>query len=206
LRKQGGGIISKRVDAPGDRGLWLKTKCLNHEEFIVVGFIDPEGSRPYFGALLLGYYGDDGRLLFAKVWYSLANFAIRTFHGNRAEVARALPLEGPGRPNIAEGSGTLAVNATHPSGTSANAPTGASVREPEHELLHWQEGDEAGRQRLSVRIIAGLASRDTEKLTLPRRDQCGHALAGRRGGRWRHTLACVGFRLASNISREKRAS
>jgi DNA ligase D-like protein (predicted ligase) len=62
------GIISKRVDAPyvpGNRGLWRKTKCLNREEFVIVGYSEPEGSRPYFGALLLGYYDDDGRLLYA---------------------------------------------------------------------------------------------------------------------------------------------
>src|SRR5690348_9672 len=52
------GVVSKRADAPyvpGDRGLWLKTKCLNCEEFIVVGWTDPEGSRPYVGAVLLGH-------------------------------------------------------------------------------------------------------------------------------------------------------
>ena len=35
------GIVSKRVDAPyapGNRGLWLKIKCLNREEFVVVGW------------------------------------------------------------------------------------------------------------------------------------------------------------------------
>src|SRR3954447_25195473 len=35
------GIVSKRADAPyapGNRGLWLKTKCLNREEFVVVGW------------------------------------------------------------------------------------------------------------------------------------------------------------------------
>jgi bifunctional non-homologous end joining protein LigD len=41
------GIVSKRVDAPyrpGDRsGAWLKAKCLNREEFIVVAWTDPEG-------------------------------------------------------------------------------------------------------------------------------------------------------------------
>ena len=40
------GIVSKRADAPyvpGDRGLWVKTKCLNREEFVVVGWTDPEG-------------------------------------------------------------------------------------------------------------------------------------------------------------------
>jgi bifunctional non-homologous end joining protein LigD len=62
------GIISKRVDAPyvpGNRGLWRKSKCLNREEFVVIGYSEPEGSRPHFGALLLGYYDDDGRLVYA---------------------------------------------------------------------------------------------------------------------------------------------
>jgi ATP-dependent DNA ligase len=48
------GIISKRVDAPyvpGNRGLWRKSKCLNREEFVIVGYSDPEGSRSQFGAL-----------------------------------------------------------------------------------------------------------------------------------------------------------
>ena len=62
------GIISKRAEAPyapGNRGLWLKVKCLNREEFVVVGWTDPEGARPFIGALLLGYYDPDGRLIYA---------------------------------------------------------------------------------------------------------------------------------------------
>jgi bifunctional non-homologous end joining protein LigD len=42
-----------------DRRSWLKTKCLNREEFVVVGWSDPEGSRHRIGALLLGYYTPD---------------------------------------------------------------------------------------------------------------------------------------------------
>jgi bifunctional non-homologous end joining protein LigD len=62
------GVISKRADrpyAPGDRGIWVKSKCLNREEFVVVGWTDPEGSRQHIGALLLGYYTEDGRLHYA---------------------------------------------------------------------------------------------------------------------------------------------
>jgi DNA ligase D-like protein (predicted ligase) len=62
------GIISKRADAPyapGNRGLWVKVKCLNREEFVVVGWTDPEVSRPRLGALLLAYYTPDGRLVYA---------------------------------------------------------------------------------------------------------------------------------------------
>ena len=57
------GVVSKTIDAPyapGNRGLWRKAKSLNQQEFVVVGWSDPEGSRPYLGALLLGYYTDDG--------------------------------------------------------------------------------------------------------------------------------------------------
>jgi bifunctional non-homologous end joining protein LigD len=43
----------------------VKSKCLNREEFVVVGWTDPEGSRAHIGALLLGYYTDDGRLHYA---------------------------------------------------------------------------------------------------------------------------------------------
>src|SRR5436190_20416519 len=59
------GIVSKRVTAryEPDRRTWLKTKCLNREEFVVVGWSDPEGSRHRLGSLLLGYYTPEGRLV-----------------------------------------------------------------------------------------------------------------------------------------------
>src|SRR5258707_4613696 len=62
------GIVSKRADAPyapGNRGLWVKVKCLHREEFVVVGWTDPEGSRRWLGELLLAYYDPDGRLVYA---------------------------------------------------------------------------------------------------------------------------------------------
>jgi ATP-dependent DNA ligase len=62
------GIVSKRIDAPytpGNRGLWRKVKCFNREEFVVVGWTEPEGRRPYLGTLLLAYYDPNGRLVYA---------------------------------------------------------------------------------------------------------------------------------------------
>jgi ATP-dependent DNA ligase len=62
------GVVSKTIDAPyapGNRGLWRKAKALNRQEFVVVGWSDPEGSRPHLGALLLGYFTDDGKLIYA---------------------------------------------------------------------------------------------------------------------------------------------
>jgi bifunctional non-homologous end joining protein LigD len=62
------GIVSKQIDKPyepGNRGIWVKTKLLNRQEFVVVGWTDPEGFRSSLGSLLLGYYTDDGRLIYA---------------------------------------------------------------------------------------------------------------------------------------------
>jgi len=61
------GIVSKRITGryEPDRRTWLKIKCLNREEFVVVGWSDPEGSRHRIGALLLGYYTPDHKLVYA---------------------------------------------------------------------------------------------------------------------------------------------
>ncbi len=62
------GVVSKRLDRPylpGDRGAWVKSKRLNRAEFVIVGWSDPEGARHAIGALLLGYYEPNGRLLYA---------------------------------------------------------------------------------------------------------------------------------------------
>jgi bifunctional non-homologous end joining protein LigD len=62
------GIISKRRDKPylpGRGPTWQKTKCLLRQELVIGGFTDPEGSRTGIGALLVGYYGADGKLVYA---------------------------------------------------------------------------------------------------------------------------------------------
>jgi len=62
------GLIAKRADAAYRAGRsrdWLKFKCENNSEFVVGGYTDPQGSRKGFGALLLGYYDSEGRLVYA---------------------------------------------------------------------------------------------------------------------------------------------
>ena len=51
------GIVSKRKDSPYRSGRgkdWQKSKPSARQEFVIVGYTDPAGSRPYLGALLLG--------------------------------------------------------------------------------------------------------------------------------------------------------
>jgi ATP-dependent DNA ligase len=99
------GIVSKRVDAPyrpGDRGLWRKTKCINEDEFVVVGFTNPEGRRPYLGALLLGYYTPDGKLIYAgRAGTGMDEAELKRLHGKLKplEVGKMTVTEPPPRTN-----------------------------------------------------------------------------------------------------------
>jgi bifunctional non-homologous end joining protein LigD len=61
------GIIAKRSDSPyraGRSSDWLKIRTRRTDDFVVVGFTSPKGSRPGFGALFLGQYLD-GQLIYA---------------------------------------------------------------------------------------------------------------------------------------------
>jgi bifunctional non-homologous end joining protein LigD len=63
------GVIAKRSDSryvPGARSReWLKLKLQHRSEFVVGGYTDPRLSRPYIGALLLGYFDGKGALHYA---------------------------------------------------------------------------------------------------------------------------------------------
>ena len=61
------GIVAKKADAPyrgGRSSAWLKIRAERTDDFVVVGFSRPKGSRAGFGALHLGVY-DRGALVYA---------------------------------------------------------------------------------------------------------------------------------------------
>ena len=62
------GVIAKRTTStytPGSRSRdWLKLKLQYRAEFVVGGYTDPRKTRQYIGALLLGYYDREGRLVY----------------------------------------------------------------------------------------------------------------------------------------------
>jgi DNA ligase D-like protein (predicted ligase) len=62
------GLIAKRIDSQyaGKRSRdWLKFKCIMQQELVIAGYTAPQGSRAYFGALLVGYYNKKGDLIYA---------------------------------------------------------------------------------------------------------------------------------------------
>jgi bifunctional non-homologous end joining protein LigD len=54
------GLIGKRsgsrYEAGKRTGAWIKVKLHLEQEFVIGGYTQPEGSRKYFGALLVGFY------------------------------------------------------------------------------------------------------------------------------------------------------
>jgi bifunctional non-homologous end joining protein LigD len=61
------GIISKRADRPyrsGRNDEWLKSKCIQTDEFVIVGYMVSNVSSNAVGALVVGYY-DRKRLIYA---------------------------------------------------------------------------------------------------------------------------------------------
>jgi bifunctional non-homologous end joining protein LigD len=65
-REGGEGIIGKQrtsLYVASRSASWVKIKCVGRQEFVIGGFTDPQRSRVGLGALLVGYYSDDGKQL-----------------------------------------------------------------------------------------------------------------------------------------------
>ncbi len=62
------GIILKNPDSPYSSSRssnWLKFKCKQRQEFIIIGYTPPNGARSNFGALLLAVHDKHGELIHA---------------------------------------------------------------------------------------------------------------------------------------------
>ena len=64
------GLVAKDLSSPyveRRSRYWLKVKVHQEDEFVIVGFTAPEGSRQHFGALLLGVYENGALRYVGKV-------------------------------------------------------------------------------------------------------------------------------------------
>jgi len=62
------GVIGKRRDSAyvsRRSANWIKLKCTQRQEFVVVGYTEPQGTRTGIGALLLGTHDQAGKLRYA---------------------------------------------------------------------------------------------------------------------------------------------
>jgi bifunctional non-homologous end joining protein LigD len=93
------GILAKKRDSPYQEHRsreWLKIKITHRIETVIGGYTEPEGSRAYFGSIVLGLYDKQGRLIhvgqagsgfnqksLAEIWKLLKKLETRQnpFHG-----------------------------------------------------------------------------------------------------------------------------
>jgi bifunctional non-homologous end joining protein LigD len=95
------GIVSKRRDLsyrPGRGDHWLKIKCTQAQEFVIVGYVPSTAGAGFVGSLALGYY-DRGKLVYAgrvgTGWTRELSRSLRgtieKFHGQKPAFSQPLP-------------------------------------------------------------------------------------------------------------------
>jgi bifunctional non-homologous end joining protein LigD len=85
------GLIAKHAGSAYQSGRsadWLKFKCVHDQELVIGGFTDPAGSRPGFGALLVGYYDGDALRYAGKVGTGYDDETLRTLRRRLDRLAR----------------------------------------------------------------------------------------------------------------------
>jgi DNA ligase D-like protein (predicted ligase) len=96
------GIIAKRADSlyvAGRSREWLKFKCSLEQEFVIVGYTNPQGARIALGALLVGFYEKDELIYAGKVGTGFTIQTLRTLHKKLSALERSTPpAKGVGLP------------------------------------------------------------------------------------------------------------
>jgi bifunctional non-homologous end joining protein LigD len=88
------GIIAKRASSiyMHKRSMdWLKIKCENQQEFVIVGYTDPAGQRVGLGALLVGFYEDHKLLYAGKVGTGFDTQTLRELENKLSHIERSTP-------------------------------------------------------------------------------------------------------------------
>jgi bifunctional non-homologous end joining protein LigD len=128
------GTIAKRAESAYHSGRgrdWLKIKCQKRQEFAIIGYSEPQGSRSHFGALLLGVERD-GELSYAgRVGTGFSDASLR-------ELAQKLKPLATAKPRV------------------VNPPTGADARG-----VHWVEPQLVAEVRFTEMTSDGLLRHPT---------------------------------------------
>jgi bifunctional non-homologous end joining protein LigD len=86
------GLIAKLKDSPyeSDRrsGAWAKFKWSNEQEFVIGGYTPPKRSRPFFGAILVGYHEGQELLFASKVGSGFNTRVLAELHERFQALAR----------------------------------------------------------------------------------------------------------------------
>lgn len=102
------GVICKRADAKYEQRrspTWLKVKCTKRQEFVVIGWAPPSGTRKHFGSLLLGAHDARGRLCYTgRVGTGFTVESLREIRKRLARLVRqTCPADVPPEPDEQRG-------------------------------------------------------------------------------------------------------
>ncbi|MCU1782024.1 DNA ligase D [Pseudomonas sp. 13B_2.1_Bac1] len=93
------GVICKRAGSPYSSSRnadWIKLKCRLRQEFVIVGYTRPQGSRSGFGALLLAVNDDSGLVYAGRVGTGFDQAALKAIYAQLTPLERKTsPLEKP---------------------------------------------------------------------------------------------------------------
>ncbi len=106
------GVIGKRAGSTYQSRRspdWIKLKCRLRQEFVIVGYSKPKGSRSGFGALLLAVNDEDGLRYAGRVGTGFNEQSLKALHAQMRKLERAEP-------------------------PLANPPRGAAIKD-----VHWIE-------------------------------------------------------------------
>ncbi|MFY0731646.1 DNA ligase D [Pseudomonas sp. NFX15] len=168
------GLIGKRLGSPyvsRRSSDWIKLKCQHRQEFVIVGFTDPKGSRHAFGALLLGLHDrDSGELRYAgKVGTGFTEATLRSIH----EQLKPLQTKKPSVVNPPSGSEVRDVHWLKPQLLGevafAEMTKDGSVR---HAVFHGLRNDKPAKAITEERaktVKTSTAKKTTPKKTIPKK-------------------------------------
>ncbi|WP_223593149.1 DNA ligase D [Pseudomonas sp. A-R-19] len=172
------GLIGKRLGSPyvsRRSSDWIKLKCQHRQEFVIVGFTEPKGSRHAFGALLLGLHDrDSGELRYAgKVGTGFNEATLRSIH----EQLKPLQVKKPPVVNPPGGSEARDVHWLKPRLLAevafAEMTRDGSVR---HAVFHGLRNDKPAHAITEERaktVKTSTAKKTTPKNTAPAPSQIG---------------------------------
>ncbi|CRM25848.1 DNA ligase D [Pseudomonas sp. 52 E 6] len=93
------GVIGKRLGSPyvSSRSAdWIKLKCRLRQEFVIVGYTRPQGSRSGFGALLLAVNDDSGLVYAGRVGTGFDQASLKSIYAQLTPLeCSTSPLEKP---------------------------------------------------------------------------------------------------------------
>lgn len=95
------GLIAKDATAPyvhSRSKKWQKLKCVHRQEFVIVGFTEPEGERHRFGAILIAYHDGDDLVYAGKVGTGFDEDTLQDLGDRMESLARDEPAIDRGDP------------------------------------------------------------------------------------------------------------